>query len=78
MRTPGLQVNSILALVAALQGGAGIGELPTWIGDEVTGLTRVLPEIEAAYDVWLGTHGDLHRTARVRLLIDAIARQFGA
>jgi DNA-binding transcriptional LysR family regulator len=78
MRTPGLQVNSMLSLVAALQGGAGIGELPTYIGDAASGLVRVLPDVEAAYNVWLGTHGDLHRTARVRLLVDAIARQFGA
>ncbi|CAB3809792.1 hypothetical protein LMG28614_07138 [Paraburkholderia ultramafica] len=57
--------------------GAGIGELPTYVGDEVTGLIRVLPEIGAACDVWLGTHGDLHRTARAWLPVDAIARQFG-
>ncbi|MEX3816279.1 LysR family transcriptional regulator [Paraburkholderia sp. BR13439] len=77
MREPGLQVNSMLALVSALQAGAGIGELPTYIGDAAPGLVRVLPDLTAAYDVWLGTHGDLHRSARVRVLLDAIVRRFG-
>ncbi|MCP3707070.1 LysR family transcriptional regulator [Paraburkholderia sp. CNPSo 3274] len=78
MRAPGLQVNSILALVSALQAGAGIGELPTYIGDAAAGLVRVLPDLTAAYDVWIGTHGDLHRTARVRIVVDAISRQFAS
>jgi DNA-binding transcriptional LysR family regulator len=76
LRTPGVQVNSILALVASLQGGVGIGELPTYIGDAITDLVRVLPEVESAYDVWLGMHADFYRTARVRVVVDMIVQRF--
>ncbi|MEX3945233.1 LysR family transcriptional regulator [Paraburkholderia sp. BR10937] len=76
LRVPGVQVNSILALVASLQGGLGIGELPTYIGDAIPDLVRVLPDVESAYDVWLGMHADFHRTARVRVVVDMIVQQF--
>jgi hypothetical protein len=68
LRVPGVQVNSILALVASLQGAMGIGELPTYIGDGIPDLVRVLPDVESAYDVWLGMRADFHRTARVRVV----------
>ncbi|MEX3925371.1 LysR family transcriptional regulator [Paraburkholderia sp. BR10936] len=76
LRVPGVQVNSILALVASLQGALGIGELPTYIGDAIPDLVRVLPDVQSAYDVWLGMHADFHRTARVRVVVDMIVQQF--
>ncbi|NVI08964.1 LysR family transcriptional regulator [Paraburkholderia sp. JPY454] len=76
LRVPGVQVNSILALVASLQGAVGIGELPAYIGDAIADLVRVLPDVESGYDVWLGTHADFHRTARVRAVVDMIVQQF--
>ncbi|MGE8359473.1 LysR family transcriptional regulator [Pseudomonas sp.] len=70
--TSGLLVRS--ALVA----GVGIGELPVPLGEQ-DGLTRLWPERERfPYDIWLVTHKDVRHTARVRVVIEAIAAAFAA
>jgi DNA-binding transcriptional LysR family regulator len=62
----------------ALAAGLGIGELPLPLG-EADGLVRLWPERPPLpYDVWLVTHKDVRHTARVRAVIDAIARAFAA
>ena len=55
--------------------------LPCYLGDPEPGLVRVLPggPVPAlARELWIVTHQDLRRTARVRAFFDAVAESIGA
>jgi DNA-binding transcriptional LysR family regulator len=70
------RANSLLAVRAAARAGMGIAALPCYVGDPDPGLQRVhapLPDMEVA--LWLVTHPDLRRVARVRMVLDFLARQ---
>lgn len=71
------RTNSPLVLLAAIASGGGIGEVACYLGDVHPGLARVWPDL-APYqvDIWLLTHPDLHRTARVRAVLDALVAAF--
>lgn len=75
-----LQADSLLALCHAAAAGLGLAALPCYLGDTSPGLLRVSPPIEEmATALWLLTHADLRRTARVRAFMgfaaDAFMRQ---
>lgn len=72
-----MEVNSGLMMLDAVAAGLGIGELPTHLADGMEQLVRIWPRQHEAYDIWLVMHADLHRTARVRAVADAIAEVFG-
>jgi DNA-binding transcriptional LysR family regulator len=40
-----LEVNSLNAMARAIHAGAGIGALPDWMGPEMDGLVRLLPDL---------------------------------
>ncbi|WP_394558889.1 LysR family transcriptional regulator [Aquipseudomonas alcaligenes] len=62
----------------ALRAGLGIGEIPVPLGQQ-DGLLRLWPQRERfPYDIWLVTHKDVRHTARVRVVIEAIAAAFAA
>ena len=62
-----LQVNNPEAVFEAIQAGVGIGMLPCFIGDSTPNLRRLPPyHQEDVFDVWLLTHADLRKTAKVR------------
>jgi DNA-binding transcriptional LysR family regulator len=66
--------NSLLFLRAAARAGLGVAPLPCYLGDADSSLQRVsapIPEIAAS--LWLITHPDLRRVARVRALLDFAA-----
>lgn len=67
-----MEVDTGLALQQAVRAGLGIGELPEHMADGDPQLVRLLPEKAYQYDVYLVMHGDLHRSARVRAVADAI------
>lgn len=70
--------TSGLLVRRAVANGLGIGEIPLPLG-EADGLVRLWPERERQpYDIWLVTHKDVRHTARVRVVIDAIAEAFVA
>lgn len=71
-----LEVNSGLMMLEAAQRGLGIAELSTYLAADVPGLVRIWPECSEFYELWLVMHGDLHRTARVRAVADAIVQVF--
>jgi DNA-binding transcriptional LysR family regulator len=86
MRIAGVQVrgarlafrtNSPLVLLSAISAGWGVGEVACYLGDEHPGIARAWPDL-APYqvDIWLLTHPDLHRTARVRAVMDALLEAF--
>lgn len=72
-----MEVDSGLMMLDAVAAGRGIGELPTHVADGMEQLVRIWPRQHEAYDIWPVMHADLHRTARVRTVADAIVEVFG-
>lgn len=57
--------------VAAVEAGLGIAMLPCFVADREAELVRITERPpEPSRDIWLLTHSDLHRTARVRAVLD--------
>jgi DNA-binding transcriptional LysR family regulator len=71
-----MEVNSGLPLLEAARLGMGVTELPCHMAEGDPRLVRVWPERVDQYDVWLVTHSDLSRSARVRAVADAIIDTF--
>ncbi|ARP88574.1 LysR family transcriptional regulator [Bordetella genomosp. 9] len=71
-----LEVNSGLMMMEAVTRGMGVGELANYMADTTPNLVRIWPDCREFYDLWLVMHGDLHRTARVRAVADAIIAVF--
>jgi len=66
--------NSTLALVHAVADGFGIGYIPCYLADEDPRMVRIWPDlVPRMVPLWLIHHEDLRRTARIRLVADAIA-----
>ena len=42
-----LEVNSLAAMAVAVRGGLGFGALPDWMGSDLDGLVRLLPDTKA-------------------------------
>ena len=76
---PVLRVNSVATAIAAAKAGIGIAPLPCGIADLEPGLVRVaaLPD-DFTLDLWLLTHEDLRRTARIRAFLDFLAHRLAA
>ncbi|WP_366942098.1 LysR substrate-binding domain-containing protein [uncultured Litoreibacter sp.] len=67
------EVDSVLGMYATAQAGQDLCVLPRSLGDAASaqvGVSADLPEIET--DLWMVTHSDLRKTARVRALMDAL------
>jgi DNA-binding transcriptional LysR family regulator len=78
-RTPSgatvLRCNSWLSQLAAARAGLGLAALPCFLADPAPELSRILPpEPALAGELWLLTHPDLRRTARVRAFMETLAR----
>ncbi|MEO1167569.1 MAG: LysR family transcriptional regulator [Pseudomonadota bacterium] len=57
--------------IAAAEAGLGIAMLPCMMGDVAAGLVRATErKPEPGRDIWVLTHNDLRRTARVRAFMD--------
>ena len=70
------RTNSVLALAEAVEAGIGIGHLPCFVGDVRPDLARLSPpDPRFAADLWLLTHPDLRKAARVRALLDFLAEE---
>jgi DNA-binding transcriptional LysR family regulator len=73
-----LRVDSLLGLRHAAQAGLGLAALPCYLGDSASDLVRVHPPIDAMHSaLWILTHEDLRRTARVRAFTEFAADAFG-
>ena len=67
-------VDSVFGMLAAARDGAGLAVLPCYLADGDARLARIggtIPEL--ATDLWLLTHADLRKTARVRAFLDFVA-----
>jgi DNA-binding transcriptional LysR family regulator len=72
--------DSLLAMREVCAAGGGLAALPCYLGDTDLRLVRVQPPVkEMTTALWVLTHPDLVRTARVRLFVDfmtaALARE---
>ncbi|HUJ26103.1 MAG TPA: LysR substrate-binding domain-containing protein [Myxococcales bacterium] len=74
-----MRSNSGMALLAAIRSGIGIGPLPAVLAARDPRLVRVPAgaplEMEPA---WLVVHPDVHRTSRVRAVIEAVDTRLAA
>jgi DNA-binding transcriptional LysR family regulator len=73
-----LRADSLLGLCEAAKAGLGLAALPCYLGDTSPGLVcvhRPIAAMETA--LWILTHEDLRRTARVRTFTDFAANAFG-
>ena len=65
--------NSLLNQASAARAGLGLAILPCFQADPDSGLHRVMdPPAELDTGLWLLTHPDLRRAARVRALLDLL------
>ena len=63
-------------LEKAVIDGMGIGIFPTFLASESKDLKLVMPIVDAwSSDLWIVTHVDLHRTAKVKACSDLITKQ---
>jgi DNA-binding transcriptional LysR family regulator len=76
---PTYRANSVAVAIAAAKAGIGLATLPCGIADVDPDLVRVgpLPE-DFTLDLWLLTHEDLRRTARIRAFLDFLAEALAA
>lgn len=77
-RRAAFRANSLLALRAAAAEGLGLAILPCYVGDAEPRLARAgdpVPELES--ELWLLTHPDLRRVARIRAVLDGLAALIG-
>ncbi|WP_299624664.1 LysR family transcriptional regulator [Pelagibius sp.] len=66
--------NSMTALLAAGRSGLGVVVLPLYVAATQSDLTRILPEaVNHSEDLWLLTHKDLTKTAKVRAVMSYLA-----
>ncbi|MDP4024403.1 LysR substrate-binding domain-containing protein [Methylobacterium sp. NEAU 140] len=69
-----VRLNAVTGLRAAVAAGLGIAPLPCFEADSDAGLRRLTdPEPDLSADLWILTHPDLRRAARVRAFMDHVA-----
>lgn len=70
------RVDALPALRDAVAAGLGLALLPCYVGDVAPGLRRLTPKAlpEPRSALWLLTHDDLKRTARIRATLDCLAK----
>lgn len=68
------RTDSLVNQLIAAKAGIGLALLPCYLGDGEPGLARALrePVAELAGELWIVTHADLKRTARVRAFFDLV------
>lgn len=65
------RLDSLLAVRELCAAGTGLAALPCYLGDQDERLVRVRPPVpEMTTALWVLTHPDLMRTARVRLFVE--------
>ena len=68
------RTSSLVNQFVAARAGIGLALLPCYLGDGNADLVRALPDPvpELAGELWIVTHADLKRTARVRAFFDLV------
>jgi DNA-binding transcriptional LysR family regulator len=74
-----LRADSFVVLRDAARAGLGYAVLPCYLGDLSPGLARAAAPIKGlTTDLWLLTHEDLRRTARVRAFLEVAGEMLAA
>ena len=74
-----LRVGSLVAMGQAVSMGVGVGWLLCPFGDAADGLERLVPPVpELDTQVWVLTHPDLRRVARIKALTDFLYEQLSS
>jgi DNA-binding transcriptional LysR family regulator len=70
------RANSLINQFIAARAGIGFAVLPCYLGDLDPGLARAMPEPvpELTRELWIVTHQDLKKTARVRAFFDIVGQ----
>jgi DNA-binding transcriptional LysR family regulator len=68
------RTSSLVNQLQAAKAGIGLAVLPCYLGDLEPEVTRALlePVLELAGELWIVTHADLKRTARVRAFFEVV------
>jgi DNA-binding transcriptional LysR family regulator len=67
------RADSFVTMAALAEAGMGLAVLPCYLGDLSAGLARLTPPIEAMRTgLWLLTHENLRRTARIRTFMEFV------
>jgi len=70
------RATDFMGINAAVRAGVGIGFVSKWHFDQDDDLVEMLPSMEEwAAKIWLVTHMDLHRTAKVQTFLKFIKEQ---
>ena len=75
-----LRVDSIVGMAEAATAGIGLAALPCYLGDSMPRLERACPDpvlADKPAELWVLTHEDLRRTARVRAFTQHLADELG-
>lgn len=76
-RRASLRADSLLGLREAAAAGIGLTVLPCYLGDADRRLARVGAPLEGlSSDLWLLSHPDLRRNARIRVFVQAMREGF--
>ncbi|MDH3634619.1 MAG: LysR family transcriptional regulator [Gammaproteobacteria bacterium] len=74
-----MRCDSFVALRIAAEAGIGLALLPSFLGDASQTLTRLeFPTAELTTGLWILTHPDLVRSARVHAFIDHFSEALGS
>jgi DNA-binding transcriptional LysR family regulator len=71
-----LEANTMLAVLSAASSGLGVALLCPDLAAREPRLTRIWPDRVQEMDVWLVVHPDVYKTARVRVVMDAVIDAF--
>jgi DNA-binding transcriptional LysR family regulator len=74
------RTTSLVNQLAAARAGMGLAVLPCYLGDPEPGLVRALPGpiAELTSELWIVTHADLKRTARIRAFLEVVGEGLAA
>ena len=73
------RVDTLMGMLMAVRDGIGVAVLPCYLCDGDERLTRIGEPIPAlATDLWLLTHLDLRRVARIRAFVDFVTQAVNA
>jgi DNA-binding transcriptional LysR family regulator len=74
-----LRSNSLKTLLAAVDAGMGVALLPRFFAERLPDLRPILPQMKAPpVDLWILTHPDARRSARVRAFTEFMGERIHA
>jgi len=75
-RRPILKVNSVYAILRAVQSGLGLASLPEYMAQESTSLVRILPELQGPrIDSYFVYPEELRSSKRIQVFRDFLLRK---